>query len=89
MLSKFPYTTYKQSWDAKSCSIYLIFMYQINENIFNNFTLIVIKTALTPGKWLKDSKYVLIFEIGWWEVGFYSPLTDRQTDGQTNRRTDL
>ena len=62
-------------------------MYHINENFFHNFTLIIIKTALLPGKWLKNSKYVLIFEIGWWEVGFYSPLTDRRTDRQTDGQT--
>ena len=32
----------------------------------------------------EDSEYVLSFEIGQWEGGFYKTWTDRQTDGQTH-----
>ena len=61
--------------------------YCIDTNNFFNFDWIATKIALLPGKWLKDFKYGLRFEIGWCKVGFYKPLTDRRTDRQKDGQT--
>ena len=40
-----------------------------------------LNASVGPGE---DSEYVLSFQIGQQQSGFYSGRTDRQTDGQTH-----